>query len=82
MNVSPTSPKAQWLADAKTAQEWEEMTANPIFKKAMTYALAEFANSPRDMAQLLGVAQFRNILTTLSAVQEPGRLPSKELQQG
>jgi len=81
MNISPTSPKEQWLADKTASEKWAEIVADPVFKKAMTYAFAQFAASCSDSTQIKGATSFRMQLVQLSEPPSTGRMPSKQLKE-
>lgn len=83
MNVSPTPPKEQWLADEKTASEWAEIVANPVFKKALTYALSELSWREPAAEEIRGAMYFQRVLCSLSDKHEaPRHMPAKLLSEG
>lgn len=40
--MSPLSPKATFLSDAKQAGAWQDIVSNPLFKKAVEAAMLSY----------------------------------------
>jgi hypothetical protein len=78
--MNSLSPKSEFLKDSKQADAFMEFALSPLFHRAASAALAEYANNldsrdPTSAPALGGARGFLRVLMNIGEPSAPGGLP-------
>jgi hypothetical protein len=74
------SPRKQFLRNAEETHKFNELMADPVVAKALTYAFAEFGQSGITPDEFIGAKKFIMLLSRFGTIDETPKLPEKTLQ--
>ena len=75
------NPKRQFLENKADADAFVNLMAQPVMRRALTFALAEYAQGPVTGQEIAGVRKFIEIFSVLGEENSgPGSMPVKALE--